>query len=43
MSAPIFGDQYLTTEEKTFNIYERRFSYSGDSFDIKDSDGKFWQ
>jgi len=31
----IFGDKYVTTEPKKFNIAERKVSLSGDSFDVK--------
>lgn len=32
----MFGDKYLTTQAKKFNIAERKISLSGDSFDVKD-------
>jgi len=38
MTEPVFGEQYVTSQEKKFNIAERRVTLSGDSFDIKDED-----
>ena len=40
MTEAVFGDEYLTTSQRVFNISERKLSFSGDSFDIKDEAGK---
>ena len=39
MTEAIFGDEYITTTEKSFNIAERKVTLSGDSFDIKNENG----
>lgn len=41
MMESTFGDQYLATKKRVFNVAERKISLSGDSFDIRDENSKF--